>query len=245
MRTSHTATNTQSGNVFFYLFIAVALLGALSFAVSQSSRQTGKGLTDDRAKLAATEIISYGDTLAKAVGQMRLRGIKPYQLSFAHNDAHAGYGTYDDRPRTEVFNPQGGGVIYHQPPILAGTGAPLVYEFVGAFAVEGIGQSDCTPPAQPASDCSELLVVVTNLHETTCRMINKLLSIHEPHETLPEDDETPNTPRFVGNDSGAPDPFTYTSTIAEDNASAILRQRSAGCYKNGTNYIFYQVLLSR
>ncbi len=244
-KTIPAAKNSQSGNVFFYIFVAVALLGALSFAVSQSARQTGKGLIDDRAQLAASEIISYGDTVAKAAGQMRLRGIKPYQLSFAHPRAHADYGTYDTRPTAELFNPQGGGVIFHEPPILAGTGAPLTYNFVGAFAVENVGLTGCTPPAQQPAECSELLLTVAGLNEGVCRMLNDLLDISDKDTAPPIDDDPPTLPRFAGNAAGSPDPFTYTAGIGDDGTARALTQRTAGCFKSGDTYVYYQVLIAR
>lgn len=231
----------ESGNVFFYLFIAVALLGALSFAVAQSSRQSGKGLLDDRAQLAASEIISYGDTVAKAAGQMRLRGIKNYQISFAHAQMHADYGTYDARPTAELFNPQGGGVIYHAPPILAGTGAPLTYTITGGYAVHNIGTTDCVSTA----DCSELLLTVAGINETVCRMMNELLEIGDKDGPLPEDDELPTAPLFVGAASDSPDPFSANGVIGDIADAKALSGRSAGCYKNGGSHIYYQVLIAR
>ncbi len=244
----HMNTRTsEAGNIFFYIFVAIALLGALSFAVSQSTRQTGRGLDDDRAKLAASEIISYGDTVAKAVGQLRLRGIQPYQMSFAHTNAHIGYGTYDTNPRAEIFNPQGGGVIYRTPPVLAGNGPPLVYNFVGAYAIDRVGLTGCTLPASEPANCSELLLSVQGINQTVCQMINSLLSIHARDAAPPQDDALPVTPLFAGNASGAPNPYSFTETIADSGSSAMLSNRTAGCYYNpgSSSHIYYQVLLAR
>lgn len=237
----------ESGNVFFYIFIAIALLGALSFAVAQSSRQDGRGLEGDRAKLVATEVISYGDTIAKAVGQLRLRGIKPYQISFAHGSANAAYGVYDTNPRAEIFNPQGGGVIFRAPPVLAGTGAPLIYNFTGAFAIDRVGQTGCTLPANAPAECSELLLTIQGLNQTVCQKINSMLSIHAADATPPDDDALPVTPLFAGNTSGAPDPFSFTETIADTGTAVMLAQHTAGCYYNpgSSSYVFYQVLIAR
>ncbi len=238
----------ESGNVFFYIFVAIALLGALSFAVSQSSRQTGRGLDDDRAKLAASEIISYGDTVAKAVGQLRLRGIQPYQMSFAHGSANVTYGTYDTNPRFEIFNPQGGGVIFRAPPVLAGTGAPLVYNYTGAFAINRVGLTGCTLPASAPAECSELLLTVQGLNKTVCQMANSLLGVHARDAEPPDDDALPVTPLFVGNTTGTPNPFTFTETIADTGTSAtLLAGRTAGCYYNpgSTSHVYYQVLIAR
>lgn len=247
MSTSTDHRPAESGNVFFYIFMAIALLGALSFAVSQSTRQTGRGLDDDRAKLAASEIISYGDTVAKAVGQLRLRGIQPYQISFAHASAHVDYGVYDTNPRSEVFNPQGGGVIYRAPPILAGNGPPLTYNYVGAYAIDRVGLTGCLMPASEPAACSELLLSVQGLNQTVCQMVNSLLGIHPRDATPPDDDALPVTPLFAGNASGAPNPFTFTETIADSGTSTMLAGRTAGCYYNpgSASHVYYQVLIAR
>lgn len=244
-RTDH--RTAESGNVFFYIFVAIALLGALSFAVSQSTRQTGRGLDEDRAKLAASEIISYGDTVTKAVGQLRLRGIQPYQISFAHTSASAGYGAYDTNPRFEIFNPQGGGVIYRAPPVLAGSGPPLAYTFIGAFAIDRVGMTGCMLPANNPAECSELLLVVQGLNKTVCQMANSLLSIHARDADPPDDDALPLAPLFVGNASGTPNPYSFMETIADSGTSTMLAGRTAGCYFNpGSNsHIYYQVLITR
>ena len=158
---------SESGNAIVYIFIAIALLAALSFAVSQSSRSAGKGLSEDRASLAASEIIAYGDAVSKAVGQLRLRGIKDYQLRFSFPDSsHTDYGTFDDEPRVEIFNRQGGGVLYRQPPTQAGS-TPLTYEFTGAFAIDRIGLTGCATP----EDCSELLMTVQGLRKEVCQIM--------------------------------------------------------------------------
>ncbi len=241
MRTS------ENGNVIFYIFIAIGLLGALTFAVSQSFRSTGKGLSEDRAQLAATEVMAYGDTIAKSVSQLRLRGIPEYGIRFSHPAASATYGTYEDEPRSEIFNPQGGGVIYRQAPDLAGSGAPLTYNFVGAYAIDGIGLTGCTLPANAPAECSELLMVVQGLRLEVCQMINHLLGIGEKTDTPPADASLPTTPLFVGNNSGTPNPYTYANTIGEDAGSEALSGQTAGCYYNSgsTSYIYYQVLISR
>lgn len=238
---------SESGNAMIYIFIAIALLAALSFAVSQSSRSAGKSLAEDRAALVASEIISYGDTVAKASGQLRLRGIKDYQLRFAHPDAPADYGTYDDEPTAEIFNPAGGGVLYRAPPPQAGSGPPLVYEISGDVAIDRIGLTGCTAPAHQPEDCSELLIVVAGLRKEVCQMINDQLGLAHRNDEPPEDDALPTTPRFVGNASSTPNPYTFTETIGDDGDSALLSQQTAGCYYNSgaASHVYYQVLIAR
>lgn len=237
----------ESGNAIFYVFIAVALLGALSFAVSQSMRSSGKALDEDRAQLAASELIAYGDAMNKAVGMLRLRGVQEFALDFSHPDANVGYGTYDDEPRVELFHPQGGGVLYRRPPEIAGSGPPLTYHYIGAYAIDGIGQTGCTLPASDPENCSELLLVVQGIRREVCQMANGLIGVTEKTEDPPEDSALPTSPFFTGNLTGTPDPYSFVETIGDDANSAPLRDKTAGCFFNsGSNsYIYYQVLIAR
>jgi len=66
----------EKGNVFFYILIAVALFAALSYAVSRNNTGSTDIFTEEQAKLAAQEIIEYGNTVANAVQKLRLRGCK-------------------------------------------------------------------------------------------------------------------------------------------------------------------------
>lgn len=231
--------NSQSGNVLFYIFMAVGLLGALSFAVTQSSRSGEKTLSEDRAQLAASEIMSYGDTVAKAVGQLRLRGVQEYAMSFAEPTANPAYGTYDTQPRSEIFNPQGAGVLYRPPPESAGTGAVLNYEFTGGYGIQEVGSTCAT------AGCSDLIMVVQGLRKEVCQMANGLLDIGLKSDDPPEDSTVPIPPYFVGNATGTPNPYSYSAIIGA--STPVLRNHSAGCYYNSsiTSYIYYQVLISR
>ena len=222
--------HSESGNAIVYIFIAIALLAALSFAVSQSSRSAGKGLSEDRAQLAASEIISYGDTIAKSVGQLRLRSVKDTELSFAHPDADPGYGTYDDAPRAEIFNPQGGGVLYRTPPTLAVTNPAASYVFTGQNAVEHIGL-DCA-----TADCNELIMIIRYIKPEVCQLINHTLGYAEKSDPLPTDSDTTLTV-FDG---------TYAIGNIISDESSFLSGKTAGCYidsGSGDN-MYYQVLVA-
>ena len=99
---------TEQGNVFFYILIAVALFAALSYAVSRNNTGSTDIFTDEQAKLAAQEIIEYGNTVANAVQKLRLRGCSDTEISF-ENDIIDGYenGT---NTSCQVFHVDGGDI---------------------------------------------------------------------------------------------------------------------------------------
>ena len=76
---------SERGNALLYILIAVALIAALSYVVSRGQRGNTSTLTDQQARLAAQEIIDYGNDLANAVQKLRLRGCTDTQVSFENN----------------------------------------------------------------------------------------------------------------------------------------------------------------
>lgn len=218
----------------FYILIAVALLGALSFAVARSDGGNVSHMKSDQAKLYASEIIEYGDTVKKAVMQLRLRGTALADLSFAHDEASADYGTYDADPDNEVFNLDGGKVIYNVPPSAALDSAGALYEFYATNGVEDVG-SDCA-----AASCSDLIMAVAGLDRDVCVEINDLLSITNPSDEPPVDSGIDDSTRYAGS-------FGYAAVLADEGTSSALAGQTGGCYEDtGFGlYVYYQVLIAR
>jgi hypothetical protein len=230
---TYSAQQSQSGNVMIYILVAVALLAALTFSVAQSDRTTLSKLTDDKLKIYAAEIIDYGDTLKKATAQLRLRGTPVSALSFAHPDADAAYGTYDDNPDDEIFNPAGGAVIYKTPNALALLVAGNVFEFYGENEVNEVGSTCGT------ADCVDLMVALSGLRESVCIEINNQLNIGDKDDPPPQDSNLDIT-EYAGS-------FSYDNTIGDEVSSDNIRRQTAGCFRDSSTgeYVFYQVLVVR
>lgn len=99
----------NAGNVLFLILIAVALFAALSYAVTQSSRSGGDGVTKDKARLTASEIIQYATNLEQAISRMQLiNRCALTQISFQNTTTS----DYDFNTSTNcfVFRAEGGGV---------------------------------------------------------------------------------------------------------------------------------------
>lgn len=241
--------NPQSGNVLFYILIAVALLGALSFAVSESSRGAGD-ISEDRAKLYANEIVEYGNVLATAVGQLRLRGCSDTEISFENNLVS----DYDNTnaPTDEschVFSPNGGAVTYMAPNAEAFDTSKSSYtgygnmNFTGDIQVMQIG-NDCGD-----ASCSELMVTTPYLKQEVCNQINKLSNAG----TEPFIDEQIVGHSYSGSRRFDGD-YTFsnignTSTIGDQDPEFI--GKNTGCIyrgiwvSGGQPYEFYRVLIAR
>lgn len=223
----------QSGNVMFYILIAVALLAALSYAVAQGGRSTMQNLSEDRERLVATEIVDYADSLSNAVSQLRLRGSAVLDLRFSHADLAAGYGVPGAAAEREIFDMAGGGIVYKRASADA-MAAAQDWVFTMANEVEQIGS------ACGAAGCSDLLAVLQPLKKAVCVRINDMLDIDNPGGDPPEDADIDTATLFAGT-------AAYSETIGDEAGSAALAGKKAGCFKETASgdYYFYQVLLAR
>jgi hypothetical protein len=112
-------SNSNKGNILFLILIAVALFAALSYAITGSSRSGSNTISKDKAKLAASHILSWTAKFDKAVQRMMIiDGVKPYELSFRSNQKRYN-GTFANNTynnvrcsgtKCRVFHPDGGGM---------------------------------------------------------------------------------------------------------------------------------------
>ncbi len=224
----------EAGNALFYILIAIALLAALSYAVSEGSRTSISALTQDRSRLLASQVIEYGDILSKAVSQMRLRGTTINTLRFAHVNLNATYGTFGTDPDNEVFHPNGGAVNYL--PLPTDITISTDWIFTAENPVQNIGTTCGT------ASCSELLAIAVGISDSICTRINDLISVRNDGALPPADDEVltatlfagafANNGEIIGDGDGSGSGNTY---MAGQNAACILDDTT------GEN-MFYQVL---
>ncbi|MDB5491566.1 MAG: hypothetical protein JWO78_1415 [Micavibrio sp.] len=218
----HAERQAERGNVMFYIFLAVALFGALSFAVSQSSRNTGDSGIQQQNRLRATEIIDYGDTVAKGVGMLRLRGVSLATLSFSST------GTTEK----DVFAIDGGGVNLRRPSSDVTTTGTETYQILTGNAVNGVGTT-CT-----LDSCTEILLVLAQVKLPVCTAINQLAGINPPDYAPPYDADFDVTHPYTGT-------LNYTKTLS----AAPLTGQMYGCFTVSTadpkNYYYYRVLVQQ
>ena len=234
---------SESGNVFFYIFLCIGLLAALSFAIAQGGRITGSALQQDNASVAAAEIIAYGDTVAKAVTQLRLRGVAETGLSFEDPALSAGYANVAcTTGRCKIFNPSGGAVVYKAPDSgwldtsqSASTGYGE-YFFTGIECIPFIGSGGASPSCTgDGIDNEELIMFLPYIKKDICIQINEKLGMTNPSGDPPFTGGFGNGVALGGN-LGA--------------TSSYINGHMAGCFEGDTTppagtYHYFQVLLAR
>lgn len=242
--------NSQSGNVLFYILLAVALLAALSMAMSRGNR-TGIGMiSDEQTKLAAQEIIDYGNTVAAAVQKLRMRGCRDIDINFSGNNGvskstngTAWNYTNGNSPADgscHVFHLNGGAITpklisagYIDPSLVAPTSLHSQSFFVNSNRVLGLG-------TESGSAGSELMFWIGRLDKTVCMKINDILGISNPNDNPPYDTASCLGTPFTGSYTTCANPMG--DTVAD------LKGKTAFCnqaYNSPTDYIYYQVLIVR
>ncbi len=225
----------ERGNVMFYILIAVALLAALIYAVSQSGRGSLQQVSDEKARLYASEIVEYANVVANAVAQLRLRSISTENLCF--DDPGWGADDYDHAGCTDdarkIFHLSGGGVTWKQAPTEAMDSAATpdnLWHIYGDNEIQRVGTT-CG-----AAACSDLILMVDELSRDVCVKINNLLQVGSK-DSDPETDTDYGVVRYIG-------AFSYDETIGDE--SPILPGKTAACFrKSGGEYVFYKVLIAR
>lgn len=227
------------GNVLFLILIAVALFAALTYAITQSGRAGGDGLSREQAKLKATELLQY----ATLIQQTMIRLTYSNGCNYRAIDSADAFGDPDDDSGPcNVFDPvEGGGVDYKRYPNTTSdiynksfTSPPYPYKrslFINVHTVEGLG----------TSLGRESILYYFYIDPNLCQAINDIADIGPQ----PEDEENVchgcswtnpiNTSAFGGGYNG----------FALGNKATNLRGKSFGCYSaddNDNNHHFYYVL---
>lgn len=224
----------QNGNVLFYILIAVALIAALSYAVSQSSRGGGDAISDQKIELFSGGLLDYGNVLSKAVAQLRLRGCQIGEISFA-NDVDAAYanGAAPADGSCSVFHPNGGGVNVQPIEDEAFLSGNPGYIYNASMQIQDLG-STCGN-----NTCTDLLFLARDVKLSICLQINDIMGIDNPGGIPPIETALDYT-AFTG---------TYTSaqTIGDVTAAAAVAGKSSGCVEDDSSgeFVFYKVLMRR
>ncbi len=226
----------QSGNVLWFILIAVALLGMLTMVLTRSGSTVDQSADIEQLRITAGQLLGYSKSIEAAVQNMKLRGISERDISFQNPTTATDYtnaNCLDNACR--IFHVDGAGLTYRN---FAGANDGSDWIFTGA---NNVGTTAGPVGSTAAVTGNDLIMLLPNVNQTLCIQINRDLSVGTAG-TLPIDDEI-DTAAFIGTYApGGP-------TILEgDTTNLELNRKNAGCFidANDSNKIyFYQVLLAR
>lgn len=243
-------SNTQSGSIFVWIFVMIALFGALSFAMMQTSRSGAGSISKEKAKLIASEIIDYGTKIGDAVKILRIdHDCSENQLGFDNSEWMKHSGSLLNAPnhnpsspsdgKCKIFSPAGGGL------------RTLTFEDNGVPASPGITKSGHLWFARLHVDGvgdtgnEDLVLWLSYVDRNVCNEINALLGVENPGGDAPTDLPTGDAYSYDG---------SFDNSSGHMAVSGPLYSKRAFCYRwtSGTphphdpyDYHYIQVLLAR
>ncbi len=172
MNYARSAGHTETGNVLFLILIAVALFAALSYAVTQTTRNEAGSSDNETALINSSQLIQYPTSVRASILRMMLGGVPIENLEF---NSPSQFDTLTS-PSVGVFHPNGGGATFIQAPVgfidPNFTMVPPVWKYTGSMEVKNIGTSS------PGSfDGNELIMWIFGLDATLCNKINEEIGI--------------------------------------------------------------------
>lgn len=232
------------GNVLFLILIAVALFAALAYAVTQSSRSSGDGVSKDKNKLTAAQIIQYATSVEQSVTRLLvINKVPDYMIDMsATNISGSAANTTCVDETCQLFHSNGGALPGQTLPdeawdlnnvSMTGTWRGKIY-----FYVVGIVDVGSTLP--------ELVMTYPGVTKEVCAEINTKLGIANLADGTPPTD----TMGTVGTNaklySGALTTFpTVTGVTVADTATAMRGQRTFCVAESSGVYYFYHTLIAR
>ena len=225
----------------FLILIAVALFAALSYAVTSSSKGGGSGITKDKAKLHAAEIIQYATQMEQTVSRLRvINQCSDTQISF-DGTTMTGYvnpNAPSDK-RCHVFDAAAGGAMaLKKPGTHLNDESEFYYTARTCVVNVGSGKVGC----YTNNDYSDLVMYLPRVYEEICVEINNKLGIINPAGTPPNGDNTEvgANAKFVG--------AYNNNNLAETGGggeAANYNGKYSGCFLYSGTYYYYHVLVAR
>ncbi|MCB9990939.1 MAG: hypothetical protein H6867_06120 [Rhodospirillales bacterium] len=214
----------ESGNVLWFILLAIALLAALTATISKSSDTTEQNANIERFRIDASDIMRHSASIREAVNSLKLQGISENNISFVNTSTSVDYsnGTCFD---CMVFSSSGGGAAYRTPnpswldSTHSGDARYGEWEFSGTNDVIGVRSAN-----------ADLIMYLGYLKENLCTQINTMLRIA-------------GTPTDAGFDQTA-----FTGSFANTADIGNMSGAESGCFEDTSgdrDFTYYQVLIKR
>lgn len=156
---------TERGNVFLIILLGIAMFAALAFMISRSMQSDSVSSMSERTReLAVADIITYAQSINRAVNRVMRNGCSENEISFENNfvAGYANASTTSDK--CKIFSKDGGGATWRKAP--EGSATDLDWRFVtnrlGTVAgTKNLGTSG-----------EDLMIMLVNVNLDVCNAIN-------------------------------------------------------------------------
>lgn len=232
----------ESGNVLWFILIAIVLVGLLTALISRGTSSVGQSGDVEQMRIMAGQILQTAKGYESAVQNMKLNGISESDISFQTADITGTDYTNAKCTKIEcrIFESGGAGMTYTAPPPAAVTDATTKWIFSGA---NNVGSTAGPVGTTAAGTGNDLLMLLPNLTEGVCKQINRLMEVNAPSYDPPVDDGI-SYAVFTGSYASSPLTILEGTTAGKE-----LDNKSAGCFFDTdparNSNVFYQVLLER
>lgn len=233
--------DSQSGNVLWFILLAVALLGFLTLVVSRIGSSVEQSGNVEMTRIKASALMRYMASIETSVSKMLAQGISENDLDFAainagHNNPNC------TQTQCEVFHVEGGGMSFRKPSeILGDTSITDNWVVSSGNRIYNIGCNDNT------EECTDLLLLMPHVPKSVCLQINAIAHITNPSGDAPRQNEIYQGTGFDG--TYTPLSGSYIGGTNAVNESPQVAGKPAGCvyeFGGGQNtYYAYKVLLAR
>ena len=178
---------SQSGNALWFILVAIALLAALTFALTQNSSKQADNLSSEQARIVAQQTMRDFNEYTQGVQKlMQFNNCSESQISFENTfiDPPSTYHNPKSPPdhRCKMFMPEGAGLVRRSAPTglhdRSKVAADTRWAVAGNLSVNGVGpeneeETTCT------TNCAELVMGNEFVDPEVCRQYNQLLKIND------------------------------------------------------------------
>lgn len=226
----------DSGNVLWFILIAVALLGAITMVLSRGGSSVNQAGDIEQRRVQGTQILRYAKSVEAAIQQMKFRGISENDISFENPDTAVDY-TNANCTVTDcrLFDVGGAGLNYRDFPS-ANDGSEWI--FTGA---NNVGTTAGPVGTTAASSGNDLVMLLPNMRSSLCVQINRDLRVGTAG-TLPVETTGIATTAFTGAYPGG-----GPTVLDGDPTPFELNEQRTGCFVDeaatpDVTYFYYVVL---
>lgn len=162
-----TSNKTETGNILFYVLIAIVLFGALSFTVARQSRNSGAEQIDDaKVELYATQLISYARQVQSVIDQMTITGSDIDDLDFV-KPGQSGFNSGSHIHK--IYHPEGGGLL--DATLAAGVVAQISTNPIAGWYLGRFNNVEWTDSAN-----TDVILTAYQISRRVCEAINKKIT---------------------------------------------------------------------